>query len=178
MTELELIKKARKNPEAFDCLYRKYYPKINAFVFHRVGSEDIRQEIVSNTFFKAMNKITLFRILEARRTSFSAWLYRIAVNEIAQYYRRNSSRSKMLENYKSISEQDGEKMDYPLFEKVKLLMDDLKEEEKNLLTLRFFEKLSFAEIAEIMKKKENAVKVRTHRILKKLREKIGDNYEL
>jgi RNA polymerase sigma-70 factor (ECF subfamily) len=177
VNELDLVKRARKEPAAFDCLYRKYYPKINAFVYHRVATEDVRHDIVSNTFLKAMSKIHMFRILESGRTSFSAWLYRIAMNEIAQYYRKKNSELRMLDNYKSVSTQDGEVMDYPIYDKIKSVMHDLKEEEKNLLALRFFEKLSFREIAEILKKKESAVKVRTHRILNKLRERLGDNYE-
>ena len=49
---------------------------------------------------------------------------------------------------------------------------NLKPDEQNLISLRFYEKLSYAEIGEILKKKEGAVKVQTHRLLKKLRKKI------
>jgi len=60
---------------------------------------------------------------------------------------------------------------------VKKFLTSLKPDEQNLISLRFYEKFSYAEIGEILKKKEGAVKVQTHRILKKLRMKIEKEIE-
>jgi len=61
------------------------------------------------------------------------------------------------------------KIEYAIVEKY---MVELKENEQNLISLRFYEKLSYAEIGEILKKKEGSIKVQMHRLLKKLRERI------
>jgi RNA polymerase sigma-70 factor (ECF subfamily) len=176
--EIDYIKRAKKDVSAFDYLYQKYFPKINNFVYHRVYDDGIRHEIVSNVFYKAMLKLPQFRFLEARQSNFSAWLYRIAINETNQYFRNCKREDKIAFalkwNYQDIPEEEPEIS----FDKVHEKMKDLSEEEQTLLTLRFFEKLKYKEIAEIMKKKENAVKVRIHRILNKMRESLeGEIHE-
>ncbi len=169
-TEKDRIIKAKKNLREFDYLYRKYFPKINNFVFHRVTDESVRNEIVSNVFFKAMKRLSLFRFLDSKRCSFSSWLYRIAVNEVNQYYRNRKRDEKIREMHKLNPEPiSSNELN---FEIVRKKIETFNLEEQNLIALRFFEKLSYKDIAEISKKKEGAVKVRIHRILNKLRESL------
>lgn len=172
--EKEKIKRAKKDIGEFDYLYRKYYPMINNYVYHRVGDREIRNEIVSNVFFKAMKKIELFRFFDSQRTSFSAWLYRIAGNEICQYFRQNKRRNNIIEQVKlnSPTPQDSHPENpRPVlnFETVRKYLSELSQDDQNLITLRFFEKLSYREISQIFRKKEGALKVRMHRALNKLR---------
>jgi RNA polymerase sigma-70 factor (ECF subfamily) len=135
-----------------------------------VNEESVRNEIVSNVFFKAMKRLSIFRFYDSRNCGFSSWLYRIAINELNQYF-RNRKRDKEIKKNFEWNLPAGEliKLDFSLIEK---FMIELNTSEQNLITLRFYEKLSYAEIGEILKKKEGAVKVQTHRLLKKLREKI------
>lgn len=173
--EKEIIKKAKKDIYYFDLLYKEYYPKINNFVFHRVHEESIKNEIVSNVFFKAMNKINLFRFLDSKKVCFSSWLYRIAINEINQYYRNRKRDKKIQQNYfenNSIHYQNETipKINYDI---VKNNLCKLKIEDQHLIALRYFEKMSYAEISEIVNKSEGALKVRVHRALKKLKEYIN-----
>lgn len=84
--EKELVKKAQKNPEAFAKLYDQYYSKIFSYILKRAADFEIAQDITSETFFKALKKLWQFRW---RNIPFSAWLYRIANNEIANYFRKN-----------------------------------------------------------------------------------------
>lgn len=174
--EIDCIKRAKKDISAFDYLYQKYFPKINNFVYHRVYDDGIRQEIVSNIFYKAMIKLPQFKIFE--RSYFSAWLYRIAINETNQYFRSRKRDEKITANLKWNYNDFPELEPTLSFEKIYEKMQDLSEEEQNLLVLRFFEKMKYKEIARIMKKKENAIKVRIHRILGKLRESLkGEIHE-
>ena len=168
--ERKMIINAKKDINQFDYLYSKYYPKINNFVHYRVNEESVSNEIVSNVFFKAMKRLSIFRFYDSRNCGFSSWLYRIAINELNQYF-RNRKRDKEIKKNFEWNLPAGEliKLDFSLIEK---FMIELNTSEQNLITLRFYEKLSYAEIGEILKKKEGAVKVQTHRLLKKLREKI------
>ncbi|MBN2829882.1 MAG: sigma-70 family RNA polymerase sigma factor [Candidatus Cloacimonetes bacterium] len=173
--EKELIKRSKKDISAFDKLYEHYFPLINNYVYHRVNDESIRYEIVSNTFYKAMTNLSSFQWLHT--CSFSAWLYRIAINEIRQHYRQNQRmakiENKIVLNQLPIGSEDIAKPDY---QRVKQAMLTLKPEEQDLLSLRYFEKKKFQEIAEILNVKEGALKVRMHRILNKLRERLeGEN---
>ncbi len=169
MDERELVKKAKKDIQAFDELYRIYYPKINNFVFHRTYNEDVRNEIVSNVFFKAMKNLYRFRFMDSQRCSFSAWLYRIAVSEVNQYY-RDRKRDLLLAGKKK-HDLPEEPTQYPYqFEFVKKCLADLSPFEQNLIALKYFEKKTYKELSEIFGKKENALKVRMHRSIKKLKE--------
>lgn len=169
MEERELVKRAKKDIQAFDELYRIYYPKINNFVFHRTFNEDVRNEIVSNVFFKAMKNIYRFRFLDSTRCSFSSWLYRIAISEINQYYRDRKRELKLV--YKKIEEVPEEPTVYPYkFEYVKKCLTRLSPFEQNLITLKYFEKKPYKELTEIFGKKESALKVKIHRSMKKLKQ--------
>ena len=164
-SEKKRILRAKKDLKDFDFLYRKYFPKINNFVFHRVESEAIRNDVVSNVFYKAMNKLSFFRFIDSRKCSFSAWLYRIAVNEVNQYYRNLKRENRMIE-MSLANPQTNSELNYELVrEKMKLLSS----EDQNLIALKYFEKLKNAEIAEIYQKKEGAIKVQIHRTMNKLR---------
>lgn len=177
MEERDLVIRAKKDIRAFDELYRRYYPKINNFVYYRTFDEDVRNEIVSNIFYKAMKNLARFRFLDGHRCSFSAWLYRIAISEINQYYRDRKRDMKIVTGKKK--EVPVENLEYPLqFETVKKYMTQLKPLEQNLIALKYFEKKSYKELSEIFGKKENALKVKVHRSLKKLKKLLEqENYD-
>ena len=174
--EKSAIRNAKNDPHSFDYLYQKYFPRINNFIFHRVRDEDIKNEIVSNVFLKAMRKISLFKLKRIETNSFSAWLFRIAINETNDYFRKANRERKIrtrMENRNPISSED------PIsFEIVQKKIQYLSFYEQNLISLRFFEKFKHREIAHILGKKENTIKVQMHRTLQKLKKLIeGDiNY--
>ena len=164
-SEKKKILRAKKDLKDIDFLYRKYFPKVNNFVFYRVENETIRNDIVSNVFFKAMKKLTFFRFIDSRKCSFSSWLFRIAVNEINQYY-RNLKRENQIIEMSSTNPRTSTELDYEL---VKEKMKNLSSDEQNLIVLKYVEKKENSEIAEIYKKKEGAIKVQIHRVMNKLR---------
>ena len=83
--EKKLVSQARKSPDAFAQLYDQYYPKIFGYVLRRSANLEAAQDITSETFLKALAKLWQF---QWRNVSFSSWLYKIASNEINQYFRR------------------------------------------------------------------------------------------
>ena len=174
--EKELIKQAQKDPEVFAKLYDEYYPKIFGYTLKRVANFEIAQDITSETFFKALKKLWQFRW---RNISFSAWLYRIANNEIANYFRRNKYKPVSLDKVpKPIAVHNPETEILEAEQELKKYQDFLKIQEKILklpikyqevIALRFFEKKKIKEICEILGKKEGAVKSLLHRGLEKLK---------
>ncbi len=169
MTEKELVRRARKDVGAFEELYQMYYPKINNFVYHRVQDEATRNEIVSNIFFKMMKNLPKFRFLNQRKSSFSSWLYRIAISEINQYFRDQQRERKIREMLVEHMNEDGNDMFDINFETVQKAIHFLSSYEQSLISLKFFEKLKYKDVAEILKQKEGTVKVQMHRTLEKLR---------
>jgi RNA polymerase sigma-70 factor, ECF subfamily len=83
--ERELVRQAQKDPDAFAELYDVYYPKIFGYVLRRSANLEAAQDITSETFLKALRKLWQF---QWRSISFSFWLYKIATNEVNQYFRK------------------------------------------------------------------------------------------
>ena len=174
--EKELIKEAKKNPEIFGELYEQHYSKIFGYILKRVADLEIAQDITSETFFKALKKLWQFRW---RNISFSAWLYRIASNEIANYFRKNKYKPVSLEKipepiYVSnpsieIFEAEQEIKKHQDFLMLQKEIYKLPIKYQEVITLRFFEKKKIKEISEILGKKEGTIKSLLHRGLEKLK---------
>jgi RNA polymerase sigma-70 factor (ECF subfamily) len=84
--ERELVERAKNNTEAFGELYDRYYSQIFGYVLKRTASIEVTQDVTSEVFFKALKNLRQFRW---RGVPFSSWLYRIATNEIANYFTKN-----------------------------------------------------------------------------------------
>jgi RNA polymerase sigma-70 factor (ECF subfamily) len=166
--ESQLIDKAKSDPASFEPLYKKYYPPILKFIYKRVEDLDDCRELASNVFTKALINIGKYRHMGF---PFSSWLYRIAINEINQFY-RDSNKLRAI----SISEKGmrhlAEESDHEAKDLKSVLasaLEHLNEEEMQLIELRFFEERPFAEVGLLLDITENNAKVKTYRVLDKLR---------
>lgn len=92
--ERDLIEQCHKDPAAFGQVFDNWYPAIFAYVFRRTADYDLSKDIAAETFLKAFLKINSF---QWRGISISAWLYRIATNELNQYYRSNKYKPRSLQ---------------------------------------------------------------------------------
>lgn len=168
--EYKLVKQAQLMPDKFEILYNKYYKQIFVFIYNRTDDKEITADICSQVFLKAMLNIKSYRFIGV---PFSAWLFRIAINEVNSFYRKfKKERTISIDEqaFDFISENleltnkesDKEKM---LFE----LLEGLNEKQMQIIELRFFEQRSFKEIAVILDISVENAKVKVHRILKKLK---------
>ena len=168
--ENEIISQAKKDPRAFDYLYDKYMPTIFQYVMYRVYNREIAEDIVSIVFFKAMKNLQLYKLMH--KIPFSAWLYRIAYNEICNHAKREKKQEKIYKNYLNeepeavyeMNPNDNEKS----FEFIHEYLKKLSIKDQDIIMMRFFEKKSFAEISQISGKNESTLRVNLHRALKKL----------
>lgn len=166
------IQAAQQDPAMFRPLYDRYYEPIFRFIYQRTTDEALTADLCSQVFLKALQRLSGY---EFKGVPFSAWLYRIAANETAQHFRYNQRRR--IVSMEEANLQDMmEEMDEPFDEdqKWKLLgvLDDLKEKDLELIEMRFFEQRPFKEIAEIAGITESNAKVRTYRILERLKKKM------
>jgi len=171
LNEEEVIKKAQGNPEHFRPLYEKYFRKIFLFILHRVSDKESAADLTSQVFLKALTNISRYSF---KGLPFSSWLYRIAVNECNDYFRKNKRvRTVVLEDtianslYDELFENEARD---ELKSKLPLVFDRLKPEELQLIELRFLESRPFKEVAEILGITENNAKVRVYRILDKMKQ--------
>ncbi len=169
--ELTVIEKAKMNPQFFAPIYSKYYESIFRYVYKRVDEEEVAFDITSNVFVKALGALNKF---EFRGVPFSSWLFRIAKSELYQSFRdKKARRTISLEMVTIVQIVDEFCDDYTEVNREKLLksLTLLKENELQLIEMRFFEKRSFREIGEILDLTENNAKVKTFRVLIKLKKK-------
>jgi RNA polymerase sigma-70 factor (ECF subfamily) len=168
--ELAIVEAAKSDPSKFGALYEKYYRQVFVFVFRRIGDEEHSGDIVANTFLKAMLALSKYTF---KGVPFSAWLFRIASNEINMFFRK-SNRERVVSLDKSdLGKMIAESGESDSEENQKLLLRalaTLSDEEMQLIELRFFEKRPFIEVGEIAGITENNAKVRTYRILDKLKQ--------
>ncbi|CAA6810763.1 MAG: RNA polymerase [uncultured Aureispira sp.] len=166
------VQTAQQNPAKFRVLYNRYYEPIFRFVFKRTVDEVLAADLTSQVFLKAMQKIDKYVF---KGVPFSAWLFRIASNEIAQHFRKqNKNRVVALEERtaQNLEDEYEDKEDLDInISLLKSVIQDLKPEEVELLELRFFEKRPFKEVADILDITENNAKVKIYRLLQKMKKR-------
>lgn len=167
MEDKKLVLEAKKDINAFEELYKKYFPLMNRFVYHKVSEEEVRRDIVSNVFLKAMKNLYRFKYLY--KGAFSGWLYRIAINEVTDYYRKNGRSRKLIDEVKLNQDSIFSEDIVINYDTLRTGLKLLSESDQNVIILRYFEKLTNREVAEVLAKKEGAVKVQVHRAMQKLK---------
>lgn len=172
-----LVEQAKTDPEAFGLLYERYVGRIYSYVYYRIGSHHDAEDLTARVFFQAMRHI---RGYVHRGVPFSSWLYRIAHNAVANWYRDRSRRKAVsldrlavmrLQADDSLFDRAAEgEQRQALLAAVRRLPADRQE----LLILKFVERLPNSEIGQIMGRSEGAVKSLYHRTLSALRQELEE----
>ncbi len=171
--ELTWIEAAKVNPERFAPLYNKYYRQIFNYIYQRMDSKESAFDITSQVFLKALTNLPKY---EYRGVPFASWLYRIAHNEVMQLFRSNKDRRAIncdVSDLRHLCEETETNFYDDYIPQLKAAIESLKEEELHLVEMRYFEKRSFKEIADILTITEVNAKVRMHRIIEKLKKTLS-----
>ncbi len=170
--ENEIVERSKRNPQAFGELYERYFERIFYFALRQTGDEELAGDLASQTFVNALHHIPRYQF---RGLPFSAWLYRIATNEINKHYRKMRGKKifsieeiRIRELVEQASPGPGG-WDEELIHRLITYLNDLPTEMLQVLELRFFEDKDFREIAFILDITESGAKMRTYRALDQLR---------
>ena len=173
--ENEIVERSKKNPRDFAVLYEKYFDRIYYFILRQTDDEELAGDLASQAFVNVLNNLSKYQF---RGLPFSAWLYKIASNEVNKHYRRNKGKKiYSIEEVKvrEIIERGNEDYDDELIERLLRYLRDLPSDMLQALELRFFEAKDFKEIAFILDMTESGAKMRTYRALDKLRRSFNIN---
>ncbi len=170
--ETALIDAARGDSEAFGVLYERYVGRIYNYIYYRTGNPYDAEDLTARVFFRAMRHIYNY---SDRGLPFSAWLYRIAHNLVANWHRDNSRKKEIPLEDSLIVEHHSFHPEQELLiseeqERLMKIIRGLPADRQQLIILKFVEHLSNAEIGLIMGKTEGAVKSLYHRTLTTLRD--------
>lgn len=174
LDESALIQRAKEDEEAFGLLYERYSQRIFQYIYYRTSSEPDAEDLAAKTFMRAWQHIGNY---DDRGVPFSAWLYRIAHNLVANWH-RDRSRRKII-SLDDLSRwqvnEDGPEASALFAEDRAALLKAVRRlpaDRQELLTLKFVEHLSNAEIGDIMGRSEGAIKSLYHRTLMTLRDEL------
>jgi RNA polymerase sigma-70 factor (ECF subfamily) len=172
-----LARASRGDRDAFGQLYERYIDRIFNYVYYRTGNVHDAEDLTARVFQRAMNHIHNYT---DRGVPFSAWLYRIAHNLVANWHRDRSRRQEIPIDDLPVLPAKGDHPEATLVrtqdqDALLRLIRRLPSDRQNLLILKFVENLSNAEIGQIMGRSEGAVKSLYHRTLLALRDEIGDH---
>lgn len=170
--EKALIERAKEDKEAFGQLYEIYVERIYNYVYYRTGNVADAEDLTAKIFVRAMKHIPRY---EDKGVPFSAWLYRIAHNLVANWHRDHSRRQMVALDditHWHVGDESPEFATQLMEDKASLLaaIRRLPADRQELLILKFVERLSNAEIGDIMGRSEGAIKSLYHRTLLSLRE--------
>jgi RNA polymerase sigma-70 factor, ECF subfamily len=158
---IALVELARGgDAEAFGQLYDHYHASIYRFVYYRVGSVALAEDLVSETFFRALRSMSTFRW---QGKDFGAWLMTIARNLTTDHYKAGRTRLELVTE--DMSQHDGstegpEGAVLASLTNEALLgaLTQLPHEQQECLIMRFLQGLSIAETAAVLGRSDGAVK--------------------
>lgn len=174
--ESALIERAKDDEDAFGQLYERYSQRIYQYIYYRTSSEPDAEDLTAKTFMRAWQHISAY---DDRGVPFSAWLYRIAHNLVANWHRDRSRRKVISLDDLSrwqVNEEGPEAAALFAEDRATLLrvVRRLPADRQELLALKFVEHLSNAEIGGVMGRSEGAIKSLYHRTLLTLRDELQE----
>lgn len=179
--EARLIDECRNDASAFGQVFDCWYSPVFGYIFRRTADYDLSKDIAAETFLKAYLNIHRFNW---RGIRLSAWLYRIANNELNQYYRKQKykplSLQQLMENPQmerllhQQTNEEREMMEMELkahndYNQARSNLQKLAIKYQEVIALKYFEQKTNSEISTILNKNEGTVKSLLSRGLEKLR---------
>jgi RNA polymerase sigma-70 factor (ECF subfamily) len=169
LQEQILVDAAKQDPEQFRGLYTRYYERIFLYVWQRIDDKEVAHDVTSQVFLKAMQNLYKY---EFKGVPFASWLYRIAKSEVYTVLRKQQTQRTVNIDSVGMGDMVSEMEEDAYAEWMPVLsaaVADLEEDDLQMIEMRFFEKRPFKEIADILDITENNAKVKTYRILEKLK---------
>jgi RNA polymerase sigma-70 factor (ECF subfamily) len=157
----------------FSKIYDKCIDKIYRFIFLKVNSQEIAQDLSSETFLRGWEAYKN----NPKIDNPSAFLYRIARNLVIDHYRQKSRNQFVSPDAVAIADPNPGLEEKAVFNsdlgRIKAVLADLKEDYQNVIIWRYLDDLSIPEVAKMLDKSEDATRVTLHRALKALKEEVN-----
>jgi RNA polymerase sigma-70 factor (ECF subfamily) len=171
-----LVARAKRDREAFGCLYDRYVDQVYQFTYRRVKDHTIAEDITARVFFRALEQLPRF---EWRGIPFGGWLMRIAANLIHDHNghaQRHVSLQDWAEDRAAMAGSDPHMEEqYAARQAGSMLwqtVSTLPMVEHQVLVYRFARDMSVREVATAMGRTEGAVKQLLFRAVKRLRQRL------
>jgi RNA polymerase sigma-70 factor (ECF subfamily) len=168
---LALVEKAQEGDgEAFGRLYDAYMDTVYRYIYYRVSSKALAEDLTQETFLRALRRISTFTW---QGRDFGAWLVTIARNLVADHFKSSRHRlevptGEMLDSDESVASPEESVLAYLSNRALLDAVKQLNSQQQECVTLRFLHGLSVAETAQIMGKNDGAIKTLQYRAIRTL----------
>lgn len=168
--KIQLLKLKNGDSEAFAFFYDQYMVRVYRFVYMRVSDKAVAQDLTQDIFLKTWQHLVDKKEIQ----NFAAFIFRVARNSIIDYYRLSRRQELPLEYADETEDPYTDQKTSSIDKEIDLqalleLLKQMKSEYQEVLILRYVEDLSIDNIAEIMQKDKNNIRVLLHRALNKLK---------
>lgn len=155
-------------PQAFGLIYDRYVERVYRFLYYKTLHRETAEDLTSQTFLKAMEHMATY---DPAKGELVSWLYRIAQNTFIDHYRTRKSTTDIDQAFHLSSGEDvgratGARLE---LERVEQALQSLSQEQRDLVSMKLWQELSYQEIAELTGKTQGALKMALSRTLKQLR---------
>jgi RNA polymerase sigma-70 factor (ECF subfamily) len=171
------VEAARRDPRAFEALYRKYVAQVYSFALYETHDRHAAEDLTEEVFLRALQGLPRFREQgEDGASTFRTWLFRICRNALANERRRER-------RHPAVPLDDADPVVAPVDPAEDVVARDLAdrawravaalpEERRRALVLRFVEEMSAREIGEVLGRSEGAARVLVHRALRSVAQQL------
>lgn len=167
--EQSLVALAKRDPQAFAALYDRFVEKVYQFALRRTGDRTLAEDITSATFEKALRHL---RRSGWKGSSYLAWLYRLAYQQVVEQYRRNHRFVAFPSDWPAEANVEQQAQSHLRRQAIVQAFQRLAQNDQEVLALRLFDRLSSAETAAVLGCSSQNVYVRLYRALGRLREQL------
>ncbi len=153
------------DPSALALIYDGYARDVYRYSYSRVGNAADAEDLAAQTFISVIEALPRYR----HRGNFSAWIFQIAYSKIVDFFRKRKREPVDIPLDAAYSDEVLERIiEGQTYERLSALLKMLKEDERELIRLRYIAELSFVEIAAMLGCKEDAVRKSLNRTLERL----------
>lgn len=165
--EAAAVQRAQRDPQSFGILYDRHCDRIYRYILGRTGNVQIAEDLTAETFLAALKNLWRFRFTGR---PFRAWLYRIAVAQIGEYYRRRTPtiELELAIELPDLRQTEGAPILTDEYRQMHQALEQLSAGQHEAIVLRYFEDLPIADISWVMGIPESTVKSHLHRGLRHL----------
>jgi RNA polymerase sigma-70 factor (ECF subfamily) len=161
--------------KVFSKIYDQYIEKIYRFIFLKVNSEEIAQDLTSETFLRGWES---FKEKEEKIENPSAFLYQIARNLVIDHYREKGKAQVVSAEFAQILDPRPNMEENAILrsdvEQIREVLTEIKEDYQNVIIWHYLDDLPICEVAKLLDRSEEATRVLLHRALESLRKKVNN----
>ncbi len=176
LSDEDLVSMGRQDPTAVSALYRRYLDRVYHYLVARVGACADAEDLTSQVFLAVIEGLPRYK----ERGQFAAWLFSIARRKAADYYRHHQPQIALEEAFdqpSTLNEPLAQTLQADEHDRLRKVIAGLREEERELLRLRFAASLSFSEIAVVVNRRQSAVKMSLYRLLEHIQQQMEAGHE-